>query len=169
MRLPVSGFGLFAVARGLGPVTAVAAPDECLAYRDNPHVAACANQYGHGSPSRARGPNIATTASISSGQAASTPPGVLVIADPDLKSVPVVVAKTASATAPAPVPDTPMFTVDRQVLTNTVVIGAVAGSVLIVIALGAWRFGSSLLKDCPWCSSRISKGAHTCPRCFRAL
>ena len=169
MRLPVSGFGLFAVALALGPGRAVAAPDECLAYRDNPQVAACANHYGRGSPSPARGLNIATTASLSSSPAGSTSAGVRVIADPELKSVPVVVAKKASATPPAPVPDTPMFTVDRQVLTNTVVIGAAAASVLIIIALGAWRFGASLLKNCPWCSSRISKSAHTCPRCFRAL
>ena len=83
--------------------------------------------------------------------------------------MPVVIARKAAAPEPAPVPETPMFTVDRQVLTNTVVIGAVAGSLLIIVALGAWRFGSSLLRDCPWCSSRISKSAQTCPRCFRAL
>jgi hypothetical protein len=166
MTLSASHWGLLAVTLALGSGSAVAAPNDCLAYRDNPHVAACANQYDHGAASRLRGTNVASTAP---GRSAPNPSEVHVIADPDLKSVPVVIATKAPAPAPAPIPETPMFTVDRQALANTVVIGAVAGSLLIIIALGAWRFGSSLLRDCPWCSSRISKSAHTCPRCFRAL
>src|SRR4029453_5071120 len=146
--------------------SAVAAPNDCLAYRDNPHVAACANQHEHGAASRLRATNFASTAP---GRSPPNPSEVRVIADAELKSVPVVIATKAPAPAPAPTPETPMFTVDRQALTNTVVIGAVAGSLLIIVALGAWRYGSSLLRDCPWCSSRISKSAHTCPRCFRAL
>jgi len=164
MTLPASGWRFFAIALALGPGSGVAAPDDCLAYRDNPHVAACANQYGHGSAARSRGPNLA---SIMPTPATSS--GVRVITDPELKSVPVVIARKVPVPEPAPVPESPMFAVDRQVLTNTVVIGAIGGSLLILVALGAWRFGSSLLKDCPWCSSRISKSAQTCPRCFRAL
>ncbi len=153
---------LVAVSLLLGFGSAAAAPDDCLAYRDNPHVAACANQYGQ--PGAAPRPRTAHVAPAL--PAAPLPSAVPVVADADLKSVPVVVAVKS---APAPAPETPMFTVDREVLTNTVIIGAVAGSLLIVIALGVWRVGSTLLKTCPWCSSRINRSAHTCPRCFRAL
>jgi hypothetical protein len=162
MTWSASGWKFLAIALALGSGGAVAAPNDCLAYRDNPQVAACANQYEHGAGSRLRGTHVASNVPTRSAD-------VRVIADPELKSVPVVIAKKAAATEAAPVPETPMFSVDRQVLTNTVVIGAVAGSLLIIVALGAWRFGSSLLRDCPWCSSRISKSAQTCPRCFRAL
>jgi hypothetical protein len=153
----------------LGSRIAGAAPGDCLAYRDNPHVAACANQYGQPGAAgqqgvaRPRAPQVVATT-----PSAPVSGAVQVIADAELKSVPVVVGVKA-AQAPAPVPETPTFTVDSQVLTNTVIIGAVAGSLLILVALGAWRWGSSLLRDCPWCSSRISRSAHTCPRCFRAL
>jgi len=156
---------LVAVSLLLAFGSTAAAPDDCLAYRDNPHVAACANQYGQpGAPARPRTTPVAPAAPAAPVQSA-----VPVVADPDLKSVPVVVAVKAASSASASTPETPMFTVDRQVLTNTVIIGAVAGSLLIVIALGAWRVGSTLLKACPWCSSRINRSAHTCPRCFRAL
>jgi hypothetical protein len=141
--------------------SAAAAPADCLAYRDNPHVAACANQYGQANP-----PARSRSAAMPAEPVAKP---VRVVADPELVSVPVVVAVKAVAPAPAPAPETPMFTVDRQVLTNTVVVGALAGSLLILLALGAWRWASKLLKDCPWCASKISRSAHTCPRCFRAL
>ena len=145
--------------------SAVAAPGDCLAYRDNPHVAACAKQYGQELPVRPRVPQVAAVTPLAPAPAAGA---ARADADGELRSVPVIVALKA-APAPATVPETPAFTVDRQVLTNTVIIGAVAGSLLILVALGAWRWGSTLLKDCPWCSSRISRSAHTCPRCFRAL
>lgn len=152
-----------AVSLLLGFGSAAAAPGDCLAYRDNPHVAACANQYGQTGVA----PRAQTAHALPAASAAPVQGTVRETADPELKSVPVVVAAKAAPAAPAP--ETPTFTVDRQVLTNTVIIGAVAGSLLIVIALGAWRVGSTLLKTCPWCSSRINRSAHTCPRCFRAL
>jgi hypothetical protein len=54
-------------------------------------------------------------------------------------------------------------------LTNTVVAGAVAASLLILATLGFWRWGATLRRDCPWCGSKISKAAHTCSRCFRVV
>ena len=155
---------LVAVSLLLGCGSAAAAPDDCLAYRDNPHVAACANQYGQ--QGVAPGPR---TTHLAPASPAAPVPSADRGADPELKSVPVVVAVKTAPGDPAPAPETPMIAVDRQVLTNTVIVGAVAGSLLIVIALGAWRLGSTLRKTCPWCSSRINRSAHTCPRCFRAL
>ncbi len=147
--------------RGPWPQASVRrACQDCLSYRDNPHVAACANQYGQAVRGR----------SAASAQPGSRRPRRNRFAhcpSPELKSVPVVVAVKATA-APAPEPETPTFTVDRQVLTNTVIIGAIAGSLLMLVALGFWRWGSTLLKDCPWCASKISRSAHTCPSCFRA-
>ena len=71
--------------------------------------------------------------------------------------------------APAPAPEAPTFTVDRTMLTNTIVAGAVGGSLLILVALGAWRWGSTLKKACPYCGSRVSRSATSCRRCFRAF
>ena len=152
---------ILAVAVALVSGSTAAAPADCLSYRDNPHVAACANQYGQAIPSaRSRSP-------VTPAEPVAKP--VRAVADSELKSVPVVVAVKAAVPAPAPQPETPTFTVDRQVLTNTVIVGAVAGSLLILLALGAWRWGWTRLRDCPWCSSKISRTAQTCPRCFRAL
>jgi hypothetical protein len=148
-----------AVAAILGWGGATAAPGDCLSYRDNPHVAACANQYGPSGPPR----RSAVSAPAAPSQS------IRVVADAELRSVPVVVAVKAAPATPVALPESPSFTVDRQILTNTVVIGALAGTLLILVALGFWRWGTTLLKDCPWCASKISRSAHTCPRCFRAL
>jgi hypothetical protein len=145
------------VAATLGFGDAAAAPADCLAYRDNPHIAACANRYG---PSGAPRPSDVTPPRSPAGR---------VTADAELRSVPVVLAAKAAPAAPAPAPEAPVFTVDRRVLTNTVVVGALAGTLLVLVALGVWRWGAMLLKDCPWCASKISRSAQTCPRCFRAL
>jgi len=153
-----AGIWMIAAGVALGSADAFAAPADCLSYRDNPHVAACANQYGQAVP--AARPRIVV--------AQPAPKSVPVASEPELKSVPVVVAVKAAA-VPSPAPETPTFTVDRQVLLNTVIVGAVAGSLLVLIALGAWRWGSTLVKDCPWCASKISRSAQTCPRCFRQL
>ncbi len=159
MAKRVGWMGYLAFAATLGWGEGAAAPADCLTYRDNPHVAACANQYGPSNPPRRSAEPIA----------APVPRSVRVIAGAELKSVPVVVAVKAAAAAPAPVPETPMFTVDRQILTNTVVVGALAGTLLVLVALGVWRWGATLVRDCPWCASKISRSAQTCPRCFRAL
>jgi hypothetical protein len=92
---------------------------------------------------------------------------IRVVADAELKSVPVVIARAAPA--PAPEPPAPAFAVDRQLLTNTVVAGAVAASLLVLATLGFWRWGATLRRDCPWCASKISKSAHTCSHCFRVV
>jgi len=149
--------GCLAVAASLGCGGAAAAPGDCLGYRDNPHVAACANQYGASGPSR------------HSAVSAAPPQSTRVVADEELRSVPVVIAAKAAPAPAAAVPETPSFAVDRQILTNTVVIGALAGTLLILVAIGFWRLGVALMKDCPWCASKIRRSAHTCPRCFRAL
>ena len=157
MTFPTGWAGGLLVAATLGFGNAAAAPADCLAYRDNPHIAACANQYGPiGTPRP-------------SDVAAARSPAVHVTAGAELKSVPVVIAARAAPAAPAPAPESPAFTVDRQVLTNTVVVGALAGTLLVLVALGFWRWGAMLLKDCPWCASKINRSAQTCPRCFRAL
>jgi hypothetical protein len=151
----------FAAVSAVASADAPAAPADCLAYRDNPHVAACANQYGEGQG----GPAARSRAAF----APPTPKSVPAASEPELKFVPVVVAAKPAAPAPSPEPAAPAFTVDRQVLLNTVIIGAVAGSLLVLVALGAWRLGSTLVKDCPWCASKIARSAQTCPRCFRQL
>ncbi len=153
------GWAGLVLAAVLGWGHAAAAPGDCLAYRDNPHVAACANQYG---PSGAPRNSAAALP-------APAPQSARAMADGELRSVPVVVAAKAAPAAPPPPPETPLFTVDRKVLTYTVVAGALAGTLLVLVALGAWRWGSTLVKDCPWCASKISRSAQTCPRCFRAL
>lgn len=160
------GSMIAAAAITLASGSATAAPQDCLTYRDNPHIAACANQYGQsGSPARSR---TAATPGQPVLAPSVQPAAARVVADPELKSVPVVVAVKA-ASGPAPEPEAPKFTVDRQVLTTTVVIGAIAGSLLILVALGFWRWGLTLLKNCPWCATKISRSAHTCPSCFRAI
>ncbi len=151
----------FAAVSALVSAEAPAAPADCLAYRDNPHVAACANQYGEGQGGRAAGPRTAVEQPV--------PKSVPAAMEPELKFVPVVVAAKAAVPAPSPEPATPTFTVDRQVLLTTVIVGAIAGSLLVLVALGAWRWGSTLVKDCPWCASKIARSAQTCPRCFRQL
>lgn len=155
---PRAGWWAWAAILALVAAGAAAAPVDCLTLRDNSRVAACANQYGQAAPARARpatAPPVAT--------------GIPAAAESDLKSVPVVVAVKTAPVAPPPAPEAPMFTVDRQVLTNTIIVGALAGSLLILVALGFWRWGSTLVKDCPWCASKISRSAQTCPHCFRQL
>lgn len=138
----------------------LAAPGECLKYPDNPSVAACANQYGYG-PSAA-GPRPHSTP----GQAQPAGRAVVVGKDAELRTVAV---DRGPKPAPAPAPEAPTFTVDRTMLTNTIVAGAVGGSLLILVALGAWRWGSTLKKACPYCGSRVSRSATSCRRCFRAF
>jgi hypothetical protein len=70
---------------------------------------------------------------------------------------------------PAPEPESPTFAVDRAALTNTVIAGAVAGSLLVLIALGFWRWGSTLTKACPYCRSKMGRSARSCRFCFRAV
>ncbi len=151
--------GCLAVAASLGGSAAAAAPADCLSYRDNPQVAACANQYGPNGPSRRPAASVAVAPS----------PSARMVADAELRSVPVVIAAKAAPATTAAAPETPSFTVDRQILTNTVVVGALSGTLLMLVAFGFWRWGATLVKDCPWCASKISRSAHTCPRCFRAL
>ena len=84
---------ILAVAVALVSGSTAAAPADCLAYRDNPHVAACANQYGQAIPSaRSRSPVTPRSPS---------PKSVRAVADSELKSVPVVVAVKAAVPAPA--------------------------------------------------------------------
>jgi hypothetical protein len=138
----------------------LAAPDECLTYPDNPLVAACANQYGYG-PSAA-GPRPRSTAAPAQPADRPAPAGK----DSELRAVAV---NRAPKPAPAPEPEPQHFAVDRTMLTNTVVAGAVGGLLLIVVALGAWRWGSTLKKACPYCGTKLGRSATSCRRCFRAL
>jgi hypothetical protein len=144
----------------LGSGSLSAAPAECLGYRDNPRVAACANQYGYG-PSAA-GPRPRSTP----GTAQPTNQPVPAAKDSELRTVAV---NRGPKPPPPPEPEPQTFAVDRTMLTNTVVAGAVGGSLLILVALGAWRFGSMLKKACPYCSTKMSRSATSCRRCFRAL
>jgi hypothetical protein len=98
-----------------------AAAGDCLTYPDNPRVAACANQYGpSGGGYR---PKSTPTA---------TPPATLSVAvgkDSELRTVAV---NRGPKPPPAPEPESPTFAVDRAALTNTVIAGAVGGSVVLV-------------------------------------
>jgi hypothetical protein len=138
----------------------LAAPDECLGYPDNPRVAACANHYGYG-PSAA-GPRPRSTPGTAQPTNRSVPAGK----DSELRTV---VVNRGPKPAPPPEPEPPTFAVDRTMLTNTVVAGAIGGSLLILVALVAWRWGSMLKKACPYCSTKMSRSATSCRRCFRAV
>jgi len=138
----------------------LAAPEECLTYPDNPRVAACANQYGYG-PSAA-GPRPRATAAPAPQASQPAPAGK----DSEL---PTVAVNRAPKPAPAPGPEPEHFAVDTTMLTNTVVAGAVGGLLLVVVALGAWRWGPTLKKACPYCGTKLSRSATSCRRCFRAL
>jgi len=143
----------------LAPASLLAAPAECLKYPDNPSVAACANQYGYG-------PSAAGLRAHSTSAQAQPAGRAVVGKDAELRTVAV---NRGPKPVPAPEPQAPTFTVDRTMLTNTIVAGAVGGSLLILVALGAWRWGSTLKKACPYCGSRVSRSATSCRRCFRAL
>lgn len=138
-----------------------AAPEECLGYPDNPRVAACANQYGYG-PSAA-GPRPRSTSANASPAGGSVPTAK----DSELRTV--AVNRAPKPSPPAPEPGAPTFAIDRTMLTNTVVAGAVGGLLLILVSLGAWRWSSMLKKACPYCSAKMSRSATSCRRCFRAL
>ncbi len=144
----------------LGSGSLSAAPDECLGYPDNPRVTACANRYGYG-PSAA-GPRPRSTPGTA--QPGNQP--VPASKDSELRTVAV---SRGPKPPPPPEPEPPTFAVDRTMLTNTVVTGAVGGSLLILVALGAWRWGSMLKKACPYCGTKMSRSATSCRRCFRAL
>ena len=145
-----------AVALSLPSGSVPAAPDECLRYSDNPAVAACANQYGPGSP----GPRTRTT-SVAAPSTRSVP----VRPDSDLRAVAVT---PGGKPPPAPEPEAISFPIDREALTGTIVAGAVGGSLLILVALGAWRWSLTLTKSCAFCGAKLGRSARTCRRCFRA-
>ena len=135
-----------------------ATPEECLTYPDNPRVAACANQFGPGSPGpRSR---AAPTQALPRTRSVSVGP------DTELRTVAVVPGGKAR---PAPEPEPQHFAVDRAALTNTIIAGAIGGSLLVLVALGFWRWGSTLTKACPYCGAKMSRSAHACRRCFRAV
>lgn len=148
---------LFLASGGLWAV----APGDCLTYPDNPRVASCANQYGpSGGGYRPRitpapAPTQPTTDSVAMGN------------DSELRTV--AVNRAPKPAAPAAQPEGPMFAVDRAVLTNTVIAGAVGGSLLVLVALGFWRWGLTLTKACPYCSSKMSRTAQSCRSCFRGV
>ena len=157
-----AGLTWFAVASAvtLASGTVVAAPQDCLSYGDNPRVAACANQYGYG-PSAA-GPRPRSTPATAQPTNRPVPAGK----DSELRTV---VVNRGPKPAPPPEPEPPTFAVDRTMLTNTVVAGAIGGSLLVLVAFGAWRWGSTLKKACPYCGTKMSRSATSCRRCFRAL
>ena len=137
----------------------LAGPEDCLTFRDNPHVAACANQYGPGSSTSRSRPAPSPVAS----QARA----VQTAADSDLRTVAVI----RGGKPPTPIPEEPprqTFAVDRTALTDTVIAGAVGGSLLVLVALGVWRWSRKLTKSCPYCGSKMSLSARSCRRCFRA-
>jgi hypothetical protein len=135
-----------------------AAPADCLTYRNNPQVAACANQYGPSGggyrPKSTPTPTPAVALSVAVGK------------DSELRTVAV---NRGPKPPPAPEPESPTFVVDRAALTNTVIAGAVGGSLLVLVALGFWRWGSTLTKACPYCSSKMRRSARSCRSCFRAV
>ena len=136
-----------------------ATPQDCLAYKDNPHVAACANQYGYGPSAAGLRPRSADAPARPRAQPIQT------TSDSELRTVAVV---RGGKPPPAPEPEGPTFAVDRTVLTNTVVAGAVGASLLVLVAMGVWRWSLTLTKKCPYCDSKMSRSAHSCRRCFRA-
>lgn len=134
------------------------APADCLNYRDNPQVAACANAYGPSTTTPR--PHAAPVAP------APVTRSVQVGATSDLRAVAVVPGGKLPA-APEPPPQT--FLVDRAALTNTIIAGAIGGCLLVLVALGAWRWGSTLKRACPHCGSKISRSARSCRHCFRSV
>jgi len=104
---------------------ASAAPDECLNYRDNPSVAACANKYGYGPAAAASRPRSSAAA-----PAIVAPRSVPVGSSSELLTV-AVVPGGRPAPAPAPEPERAVFDVDSAILTNTIVAGVIAGSLLM--------------------------------------
>ncbi len=135
-----------------------AAPADCLTYPDNPRIAACANQYGPSGggyrPKSTPAPAVAAPKSEPVGK------------DSELQTVAV---NRGPKPPPAPEPEAPVFAVDRAALTNTVIAGAIGGSLLVLVALGFWRWGSTLTKACPYCGVKVSRSAHSCRSCFRAV
>jgi hypothetical protein len=63
----------------------------------------------------------------------------------------------------------PTFAVDRAALTNTIIASAIGGSLLVLVALGLWRWRSTLSKACPYCDAKMARTAHACRRFFRAV
>jgi len=137
-----------------------AAPADCLTYPDNPRVAACANQFGSVSPGQRPRSNPAPA--LPQPQAKSVPAGM----NTELRAVAV---NPGGKPRPAPEPEPQTFAVDRTALTDTIVAGAIGGSLLVLVALGFWRWRSSLSKACPYCGSKMARTAHACRRCFRAV
>ncbi|MEO8676895.1 MAG: hypothetical protein ABI569_15075 [Casimicrobiaceae bacterium] len=133
-------------------------PEECLTYPDNPRIAACANRFGPGST--APQPRTAPA------QALPRTRSVPVALDTELRTVAVI---PGGKSRPAPEPEPQRFAVDRAALTNTIIAGAIGGSLLVLVALGFWRWGSTLTKACPYCGTKMSRSAHACRRCFRAV
>jgi hypothetical protein len=158
MRTRPHNLGLaLAAAFALPWGNAFAAPDECLRYPDNPTVAACASQYGPGSPGpRARGSAAAQPGNRS----------VPVKLGSELRTVAVV---PGGPPPPAPEPPPPTIAVDHEALIYTIVAGAVGASLLILAAFGAWKWSATLTKPCPYCGARLSRSAHACRSCFRAV
>jgi hypothetical protein len=135
-----------------------AGPEECLTRGGNVEVAACANQYGPGTPSSR--PRSAPVKEVPRALPVPTR------AEPELQTVAV---SRGGKAPPTLEPEGPKFAVDRGILNDTVIAGAVGGTLLVLVAVALWRWGSTLKRACPWCASKISRSARSCPRCFRAI
>ena len=141
---------------------AQAAPDECLSYRDNPSVAACANKYGYGPAAAGLRPRSSAAQPNTAARSVPAGPGS------EFRTV-AVIPGGRPAPAKAPEPESPIFEIDTAVLTNTIIAGVIAGSLLILAALGAWRWGSTMTKACPYCGAKMARSSHACRSCFRAV
>jgi hypothetical protein len=139
---------------------AIAGPEACLSRRGNAEVAACANQYGPGTPeARARPAQQANEVAVEKARN-----------DPNwqLQSIAVGRAPTAQ-----PQPQTEStrsrFEADHSALVNTVIAAVIGALVLTLVAFGLWRWRSKFLRACRYCGARMSLDANACRHCFRAV
>ncbi len=156
-RLLLGWVGALWIAFPVATVTAV--PQDCLALRANADVASCANRYAPGTPA-------AHARAVHDASAATALP-VRGNDYAELIAVPVVPAR---APAPPPAPERhESYSVDRTDLVNIVAAGVGGTLVLVLAGLGVWRLAAANSKACPHCGSKISRGAHSCRHCFRAV
>ena len=137
-----------------------AGPENCLTLRDNAAVAQCANQYSPGGRAPAYGRDRA--------EATSGPRYAAARLEDVLQAVPVPTQKPPVAESPPPSasfagPEHYAF------ILNGMAISGIAGFAVLAAIGWIWRLKGASGKRCPFCSARVSSGAHVCKSCFRVI